>query len=330
MRPLGCSRSTGAPSTARPSRRSTTRSRCRSRAGTGRARASTPRARRRSAARSGTPCAIRPPASRRPHGRASAARAPRRRRPAAPLRCASPPRSRRRAPCTGRISPRQRSVCPSSRRGGSLGKSGIGITRSFPSGDPERRRASRTRPGCARRSGRTARTAAVHIFVLRHRPPRQEVVGREDLRPARAEEQIVHRRRREPLHVQHVARLREQPRHPERVLDGLHRDPQLRPPEDASTRTGRRPRCACTRRRDTTTRANRNREVTSSTSAPARRKCRCELMVVGRREAGGVGEDDPSLGDERSLEPGAQPARAVGEARARRPAEVRPRPAGCR
>ena len=59
----------------------------------------------------------------------------------------------------GRISPRQRSVCPSSRRGGSLGKSGIGITRSFSSGTPNSASVSKPR-WRARRSGRTARRAA--------------------------------------------------------------------------------------------------------------------------------------------------------------------------
>ena len=57
-------------------------------------------------------------------------------------------------------------MCPSSRRGGSLGKSGIGITRSFSSGTPKS--ASVRKPRCEWTTIRSNRENSLrHIFVLR-------------------------------------------------------------------------------------------------------------------------------------------------------------------
>ena len=92
-----------------------------------------------------------------------------------------------------------------------------------------------------------------HIFVLRTDRLREQVVRREDLRPARAKEQVVDRRRREPLDVQHVARLREQPRHPERVLRRPSQGSAASSAGRRARRTDRRPRSGCSRRPGRTT-----------------------------------------------------------------------------
>src|SRR5581483_4873370 len=64
------------------------------------------------------------------------------------------------------------------------------------------------------------------------RPPRKQVVRGEDQRPASAEEPPVEGRGGEPLDVEDVAALREQPRGPERVLEQLEGDAQARAPEE--------------------------------------------------------------------------------------------------
>ena len=181
-------------------------------------------------------------------------------------------------------------MCPSSRRGGSLGKSGIGITRSFSSGTPKS--ASVRKPRCEWTTIRSNReNSRRHIFVLRTERRGSRSCAVNTFGPRARKSDVVDRRRREPLDVQDVARLREQPRHPERVLDSLDGNPQTRPAEDsrrervedlaAGVSVGRVGRVSEPEaRRD---------ELDLGAGACERGR---ELVVVGRREAGRVGEDD--------------------------------------
>ena len=215
------------------------------------------------------------------------------------------------------------------RSGARSGRAGIGILRSRSRRRRRTRRASRTRARCARRSGRTARRARATSRLARRGAPRQQVVRREDERPARAEEPAVERRRGEPLDVQHVARLASSSRAiPNGCSTHLHRDPQPRAAEQRATTPGRRARCACTRRPAYDETPNRNGEVTSSTSAPARASATASSWSYdGVKPAGSARTTRISRLSSRATRAGG--LRAVREAR-RRAQPSSSRPGGCR
>jgi hypothetical protein len=116
-------------------------------------------------------------------------------------------------------------------------------------------------------------------------------VSGEDERTAGTEDPPVERRCREPLHVQDVARAGDEARCPERVLEHLHRYPQPGAAEDARRDgvEGLAPPVAVGGvGRDPET--ERRGDELNVRSRPGQRDGK--LVVVGRREAGRVGEDD--------------------------------------
>ncbi len=120
---------------------------------------------------------------------------------------------------------------PSSARGGSLEKTGWGMTRSRSRSTPSRASVSRAALAVHDDSVEAAEQAPPEPLAA-GRAPRQQVVGGEHGRAARPEEPVVDLRSGQPLDVQHVARDRGEPRHPERMLEHLQRQPQPRAPEE--------------------------------------------------------------------------------------------------
>ena len=119
---------------------------------------------------------------------------------------------------------------------------------------------------------------------------REKVVRREDRGQMRAEEEGVELGRGEPLHVEDVGVEAAERGEPERMLRGLERQPQNRPPEDA--------------RRDgieelpapVAGRLGHGAEAKAGGHEldlrPCARQRLCELVVVRRREGRRIGEQD--------------------------------------
>ena len=116
------------------------------------------------------------------------------------------------------MTPKQSTVRPSSRRSGSLGKTGCGTTRK-PGGIDAERGERLTAVLAVHDDTVEARKQPAPQLGLARRPPRQQVVRREHRRDARPEEVHVELRRRQPLEVEHVRRPAQQRSQPERVLE---------------------------------------------------------------------------------------------------------------
>ena len=125
---------------------------------------------------------------------------------------------------------------------------------------------------------------------LRRRASREHVVRGQHARGPRAQEEAVELRGREPLHVDDVCAHHAEPGEPEGVLDCLDGDPQPRPSEEPrGERVEELPPPVAVRRGHGPEAEARRDELDFGTGSRERGG---ELVIVGRRERGRVGEND--------------------------------------